>query len=96
MMDFWQFEFWPWVKVRSLFWWWVIKYRGKRHIPARVIFEQMEKSIRSLNENLLNAVGAEPDDLPKAERLQAREALMKAVKLEGEIKKMKSEHEQKS
>ena len=71
-----------------MLWRWIIQYRGKRNIPAKVIFEQMEKSLRSLNENLLDAAGAIPDDMPEIDRLQVREALMKARKLEGDIKSL--------
>lgn len=89
MMFFIQYRLRPWLKVRLKYWWWIIKYRGKKNIPRDVVFGAMAKSLERLNENLMAAYRAVPDDLSDEEKRELFETLQKAKGLEGEIQRLK-------
>jgi hypothetical protein len=57
-MNFWlrlRYEFWPPIKVRTRYCWWIIKYGGKKKIPREVVFGAMTKSLKRMNDNLEKA-----------------------------------------
>lgn len=89
MIEYLKFEMWPMVKTKIIFWWWIIKYGGKKNIPKEVIFEALEKTIESLVFNVEQAVRATPNDADEEERKLAFKALSKVQDLKDEIGKIK-------
>ncbi|MBI3335847.1 MAG: hypothetical protein HY001_05145 [Candidatus Portnoybacteria bacterium] len=47
-----KYEVLPWVKVKLRYWWWILKYGGKKKIPPEIIFGALAKSLERMNENL--------------------------------------------
>ncbi|MBI2476488.1 MAG: hypothetical protein HYV67_04600 [Candidatus Taylorbacteria bacterium] len=90
-MDFIKYSLWPAVKVRSRYWWWVIKYGGKKNIPREVIFGAMEKSMKCLTENLNQAVRLLPTDADAEEKGLAFGAVAKVKEFEEEMSKFKQD-----
>lgn len=88
-------EIWSPVKVRLRYGWWIARYGGKKNIPKELIFEQMQKSMERLEENLQDALRAMPDDVDETERKQLREAILEASELKGRAEEVfeKSEKE---
>lgn len=43
MLNFIKFTLWPIAKVKLIYWWWIIKYGGKKNIPPDLIFKQKEE-----------------------------------------------------
>ncbi len=89
MMNLLKFTIWPWVKVKLIYWWWIIKYRGKKNIPPEVIFKKLEETAASLTNDIRDAVRVSSDEMNEEERLKMREALMKISEFEGEIKNLR-------
>ena len=85
MFDFIKYSFWPAIKVRAIYFWWIMKYRGKKNIPPELIFNQMQKNMEGLSKNLMDAFRAMPNDVPEDERKQMIEALQKVAGLDSEI-----------
>ncbi len=81
-----RYLIWPMVRVRLKFWWWTIRYGGKKNIPKRVIFQALADSMKRTVDNFKKAQMAMPDDVPEEERLQMREARMKLADLDAQIK----------
>ena len=74
-----------------MYYWWVIKYGGKKNIPPELIFSQMAHSMARMNENLQMAMHALPDDASQEEKEQLMELLSQANLLEDEVEKVKTE-----
>lgn len=68
-MSFFRYETWPWIKVKIIYWWWIIRYGGKKNIPLELIFGQITKSIEDFKENLEKAFSFSKDDMSKEELL---------------------------
>lgn len=88
-----RYEKWPKVKVRVRFYWWIVRYRGKKNIPREVVFGSMAKSLERMNDNLEKALQAGADD-PDANGDELREvltAMEKAVELTDGVKELESE-----
>lgn len=86
MINFLRFQMWPAVKTRVIYWWWIIKYRGKKNIPPQVIFGAMEKTMNGLKDNLMQAFRALPSDVDEEEKKEFFEIFGKVKELEKEIK----------
>jgi len=78
MLDKLRYEILPYLKVRLLFWWWVVRYGGVRSIPREVLAERMERNIERMRENLMNALRALPDDATEEERQMVLNAIGKS------------------
>ena len=90
MFDQMKYNFWPLIKTRLIFWWWVLKYRGKKNIPPEIVFEAMAKTMASLKENLQMAriCGTNSDDVDKKEMEEIYDAINRTDNLEKEINKI--------
>jgi len=84
-MDFIRHTIWPWVKVKIIYWWWIIKYRGKKNIPPELIFGRIIKNIERMKENLEKAFSLGKDDMTKEELLNFHKIMDKADELERKI-----------
>lgn len=87
-MNFIKYKVWPYVKVKMIYWWWVVKYGGKKNIPPDLVYNQMEKSFKKLNENLFAALRLTPDKIDKGEQKQINELLSKMNELGNELGKI--------
>lgn len=90
-MSFIMYRIWPAIKTRIIYWWWIIKYRGKKNIPPELIFGKLEKNMKSLSDNILKAVQASPDDMPEEERQIVHDLLVKLKELEEGIADTKND-----
>ncbi|MFZ2975422.1 MAG: hypothetical protein WA055_02195 [Candidatus Moraniibacteriota bacterium] len=90
MFDQMKYNFWPLIKTRLIFWWWVLKYRGKKNIPPEVVFEAMAKTMASLKENLQMAriCATNSDDVDKKEMEEIYDAINRTDNLEKEINRI--------
>ena len=86
MFEFIKYEIWPWVKVRSIYFWWTIKYGGKKNIPQELIFNRMQKSLENSNKNLMNALRVMPDDISADKKEELMNLLRTGAKLDKEVK----------
>ena len=77
---------WPMVKTRIMYWFWIIKYGGKKKIPPEVIFGKLNETMESLLNNIQEAIKASPTDMSEEARLMVRELMMKTVSLKKEVK----------
>lgn len=74
------------VRVKLKFWWWTIRYGGKKNIPKKLIFQALANSMKRMGHNLKEAQRAMPEDVSEEERVRVREARMKATDLDTHIK----------
>ena len=90
MMNFLKFTIWPWVKTRLIYWWWIVKYEGKKNIPPEVIFNKLEETAESLADDIQDAVRVSPiEEMTEGERLRMREVSMKVSDFVREIKNLR-------
>lgn len=87
-MDFIKYNLWPEIKVRLRYWWWIVKYRGKRNIPREVVFGQLAKSMSSMTENLERAMRSLPADADPEEVRQLVNLIEKAGDFEKEMEEI--------
>ena len=80
---------WPRVRVRLKYWWWILKYRGKKNIPKEVVFGAMAKSLARMNDNLMAAFRETPEDMSEEEIKTLFDAIQKGKDLEGDISRLK-------
>ncbi len=88
-MDYFKYTLWPSIKVRLTYWWWVIKYRGKKNIPREVFFGALTKSVSQMQENMMQALRAIPPNLEEDEKKQFLEAIYNVHELKDEISDLK-------
>lgn len=81
LMNYITYTLWPWLKVKTRYWWWVLKYGGKKNIPPELIFGQMEKSMERMKENLMQALRHFPEELGGEEKQMLLDAIGKAEEL---------------
>jgi hypothetical protein len=77
LKDFLLYRLWPMMKVRGRFYWWVVRYGGRRNIPPEVVFGSMLANMERLEENLQQALRAMPSDTPEEDRKMLLSALSK-------------------
>jgi len=82
MISFIKYSLWPAVKVRGIYWWWILKYGGKKNIPPELIFGAMERSMQRMDENIKNALRAMPEDASEEEQQMMRDLLRESARLE--------------
>lgn len=85
-MDMIRHTVWPFIKTRPMYWWWILKYGGKKNIPPELVFGKTDETMDSLMENIMNAARAEPPDMTGEERKQFRDLIMKINELKAGIK----------
>ncbi|OGZ65340.1 MAG: hypothetical protein A3C50_01410 [Candidatus Staskawiczbacteria bacterium RIFCSPHIGHO2_02_FULL_43_16] len=90
MLHFIKFEIWPWVKVKTIYYWWIIKYGGKKNIPRELIFQKLQENMESMTKNIVDAVRVSPENqMDEEEKKITREILMKVSEFERKIKNLK-------
>jgi hypothetical protein len=82
-----KYEIWPYLKVRLLFFWWIIRYGGARNIPREMLRKKTEDNILRMKESLMNAIRAIPDNATEEER----QMLFDAVRECGEVERLYQE-----
>ncbi|MDF1497058.1 MAG: hypothetical protein P1P90_03275 [Patescibacteria group bacterium] len=88
----WYGDILPWLRVRGKFYYWCLRYGGKKRIPKEVIARAMEKSIERMNRNLKLAQDSIPlEDMSEEERLALRDMRMQAGELGSELKNLHHE-----
>lgn len=78
--------FWPFLKAKIIYWFWIIKYRGKKNIPPEVVFGKLNETMESLLGNIQEAIKVSPENMSEKERMMARELMMKVASLKEEVK----------
>jgi len=77
------------VKVRLIYWWWIIKYGGKKNIPPELIFGKISGNIERMRENLTQAFRYMPDDASESEKKELLDLIRKTDDLEKAFDKSK-------
>lgn len=77
---------WSVVKIKVMYWFWIIKYGGKKKIPPEVVFGKLNETMESLLSNIQEAIKVSPEDMSEEERLMVRELMMKTANLKKEVK----------
>ena len=78
-----------WLKTRVRFYWWVIKYGGRKNIPPEVVFGAMAESMERMKENMMNAWRSMPKDVDDEDREQFFEAFAKMQEMERGMEEMR-------
>lgn len=71
-----------------MYWFWIIKYGGKKKIPPEVVFGKLNETMESLLGNIQDAIRVSPADIGKEERLLARELMTKVASLKSKVKEL--------
>jgi len=87
-MNYLKYTFWPAVKVRFTYWWWIVRYGGKKNIPPELIFGKISGSMERMRENLMQAFRHMPDDISEEEKKELLKAIA-AADLEKNFKQVK-------
>ena len=82
MLDFLKYNLWPAVKVKTRYWWWIVKYWGKKDIPPRLIFGQLQKSMMRMKDSLQEALRHLPKDIGDEGKQMLLDAIGKAEELD--------------
>ena len=77
---------WSIMKTRIMYWFWIIKYGGKKKIPPEVIFGKLNETMESMLKNIQEAIKVSPTDMSEEERLMVRELMMKTASLKKGVK----------
>lgn len=72
-------------KIKATYWWWVIKYGGKRNIPPEVIFGALEKTMEELAFDVEQAFRSVQGDASLEEREFAAATFSKIRELHEEL-----------
>lgn len=89
ILDSFRYEIWLPVRVKLIYWYWIIKYGGEKRIPPGVIFEQMAKSTQRMTENLEKAMQISHDQMGHHETMQGLKLLQKSRKLHDRIEQLR-------
>ncbi|MEK7212755.1 MAG: hypothetical protein AAB686_03695 [Patescibacteria group bacterium] len=95
VLGFFKYTIWPAAKVRLTYWWWIVKYGGKKNIPLELIFGKINRSVEGMRENLMLALRHMPDDMSEEEKEELLSLLRTADDLERKLTKPPSSHPQK-
>ena len=90
-MNYLRYTLWPFIKVKCVYFWWIIKYRGKKNIPPELIFKQMERSMARFAENMEQAFRHMPEDMNESEKREVLDLMGLTKKLEEEVKRLEKE-----
>jgi hypothetical protein len=74
-------------KARAKVFWWAIKYGSKQNIPPELIFNEIDRTIASLKDNMMQAFRL--DDLSSEERKDTLKILGKIDELDSGLKDVK-------
>lgn len=85
-MDYIKYELWPAVKVWSRYYWWVVKYGGKKNIPPEVLWKQMAESMKRTADSLEQALRVVPDNISEEEKRELLSVMSTVADLEREVK----------
>ena len=80
---------WPFLKVKLIYFWWIVKYGGKKNIPPELIFARMQTSMERMNKNLMEALRHLPSDAGEEEQQKVVTLVQTAADLEDEIKHLR-------
>lgn len=80
-----------WMKVRLTYWWWIVKYGGKKNIPRELIFLKMTESVSRLADNLEAARRAMPPDANQEETKTLIDIIRKVGAFRKEVEGVKRE-----
>lgn len=83
-----RFGFWPKWKVLLIYFWWIIRYGGKKRIPKRVLMDSMKRTLEGLEQNLRMARDTMPVDMPEDERLALRHAIMTTDSMKSDVEEI--------
>ena len=85
MHDFIAYTIWPALKTRAMFWWWIVKYGGKKNIPRELLFEKISGGVEKMRENLMQAFRHMPEETTEEEKQELMKLLGIARNLEKEL-----------
>lgn len=74
-------------KARIKVFWWSIKYGGKQNIPPQLIFDEIDKTMASMKDAMMQAFRL--DDLSEEERRDALKIIGKIDELDSGLKDLK-------
>jgi len=72
-----------------MYWWWIVKYGGKKKIPHDLVFKKIEETMQSFKDDLMQAVRYSPEDMTEEERKEFIKILEKTGELSRGIKSIK-------
>lgn len=84
---FWLQDITSFLKVRLTYWWWIVKYRGKKNIPRELVTGKVATNFAAMEENLMLALREVPDDMPAEQRKELLELIGKVQELQKELPK---------
>lgn len=87
-MDYLKYNVWPFIKVKCIYFWWVIRYGGKKNIPPELIFGQLQKSMKRFSESMEQAFRHMPGNLSDSEKGEMIDMMGIAKQLEEKIKEL--------
>ena len=90
-MDYLKYTLWPLIKVKCIYFWWIIKYGGKKNIPPELIFGRLEKSMKRFAENMEQAFRHMPAAMSASEKGEVIDLMGLAKRLEEELKRLEAE-----
>ncbi|MCR4328376.1 MAG: hypothetical protein NUV53_02550 [Patescibacteria group bacterium] len=88
-MRFLRYSIWPIIKVRFRYWWWIIKYRGKKNIPPDVVFSALQESAQKMADNLKRAFSAMPSNTGSEEVRKIIEAMRGGSKIQEKVEALR-------
>ena len=89
-MDYIKYTLWPLIRFRCIYFWWTVRYGGKKNIPQELIFGQVQRSMKRFAENMEQAFRHMPGDLSQTEKGEVVDLMGLAKKLEEEVKRLES------
>jgi hypothetical protein len=90
MINFLKYTVWPVVKVRLTYWWWIVKYGGKKNIPRELIFGRISGSMERMRENLMRALRCMPGDTSEEDKKELLDLIRASDEMEKELEKSKA------
>ncbi|MDP3696874.1 MAG: hypothetical protein Q8R55_02470 [Candidatus Taylorbacteria bacterium] len=90
-MNFIKYTIWPTVKVKAIYWWWIIKYGGKKNIPPDMIFGKIGANLQGIKNNLMDAIRVSPGKMDKKEMDYFMQIMEKLGELDQGIRDAKNQ-----
>lgn len=88
-INFIKYEIWPTIKVRLTYWWWAIRYGGKKNIPPELIFGRIMKNAEQMKESLEQALHYLPPGMSEKEKSELLNLLGETDAFESKLKNLK-------